>query len=143
MKQDQNCYQMLVRAVFKEPSMAVLRLHEPCMCLHESFKEIVWQNKADQIKLAFPMIVQGTHSKLQFPLPKYPFSQKFTPLPPLVSSVGGGKVTFLADFHVNFLPGNQFSRVKKRQCFLCLIPKGFVRAICYTWSEQHRVGIQR
>ena len=63
------------------------------------------------------MIVQGTHSKLSFPLPKYPLSQKFTPLPPLVSSVGGGKVTFQADFHVNFLPGNQFSRVKKKAVF--------------------------
>ena len=80
-------------------------------------KEIVWQNKADQIKLQFLMIVQGIHSKLEFPLPKYPLSQKFAPLPPLVSSVRGGKITFLDDFRVNFLPGYQLFQVKKKAVF--------------------------
>ena len=63
------------------------------------------------------MIVQGTHSKLKFPLPKYSLSQKFAPLPPLVSSIGGGKVTFLAVFPVNFPPGYHFFRVKKKAVF--------------------------
>ena len=74
----------------------------------------IWQNRANQIKLPFLKIVQGTHSKPEFPLPKYPHSQSLAPLPPLVSSVGGRQSHVFGHFSLQFSPTLSIFSSKKK-----------------------------